>query len=380
MYLPPLEGITRGRNKLKRANGALNMNTIKLSWRKTAISALLTSAALLSINAYAANPNAPGLLSTSPSQSVARLPDKAIANRSKAVKVNYGQLRSGRLSIDLPDGVSLDAVRDLQQEMGNNKYAWVGHANGNKANRVVIGVSGDAVAGSFSYQGRLFKLEPRPDGSHVVSEVQPGDPAPELDPIPVDADTGTSGTATSGDAVAADGGTTIDVLVAYTPEVQSIFGASGAEALVVLAVAEANQAYANSGMTPRLNLVHTTLTNYTESGDMGTDLSRLRSTNDGYMDELHTLRESHGADLVSLIEHEPQYCGIAYRMTSASSSFASSAFSIVHNSCATGYYSFAHELGHNQGAHHDPANASGAIYPYAYGHQAGSAGFRTVMA
>ena len=244
------------------------MNTIKLSWRKTAISALLCSASLIGINAYAANPNAPGLLSTLPGKSQARLPDQAIAARSKAVTINYGQLRSGRMSIDLPDGVSLDAVRDLQQEMGNNKYAWVGHANGNKANRVVIGVSGDAVAGSFSYQGRLFKLEPRPDGSHVVSEVQPGDPAPEMDPIPVDAEPGTAGTATSGDAVAADGGTVIDVLVAYTPEVQSRYGASGAEALVVQAVAEANQAYANSGMTPRLNLVHTTLTNYTESGDM----------------------------------------------------------------------------------------------------------------
>ena len=212
------------------------------------------------------------------------MPDKAIAARSKSVKVNHSQLRSGRLSISLPDGVSLDAVRDLQQEMGNNKYAWVGHANGNKANRVVIGVSGDSVAGSFFYKGRLFKLEPRPDGSHVVSEVQPGDPAPELDPIPVEADTSTSGTAASGDAVAADGGATIDVLVAYTPEVQSRYGVSGAEALVVQAVAEANQAYANSGINPRLNLVHTTLTNYTESGSMNTDLSRLRSSSDGYMD------------------------------------------------------------------------------------------------
>ncbi len=88
---------------------------------------------------------------------------------------------------------------------------------------------------------------------------------------------------------------------------------------------------------------------------MSTDLSRLRATNDGYMDELHSLRDSYGADLVSLIENEPAYCGYAYRMTSLSTSFASSAFSVVHHSCATGYYSFAHEIGHNQGAHHDPA-------------------------
>ena len=34
-------------------------------------------------------------------------------------------------------------------------------------------------------------------------------------------------------------------------------------------------------------------------------------------------------------------------MSSLSAGFASSAFSVVEHSCATGYYSFAHELGHN---------------------------------
>jgi hypothetical protein len=147
----------------------------------------------------------------------------------------------------------------------------------------------------------------------------------------------------------------LDVLVAYTPAVESLHGIEGTDALIILAVAESNQAYANSGMSPRLNLVHTVLTTYTESGNMSTDLGRLRSTSDGYMDELHALRDSYGADLVSLIEEEPQYCGIAYRMTSLSTGFASAAFSVVHRTCATGYYSFAHEIGHNQGAHHDHA-------------------------
>lgn len=205
----------------------------------------------------------------------------------------------------------------------------VRHPKGSARNRVVIGMSGDAVAATFAYRGRLFKLDPRADGSHVLSEVNSNDPAPEVDPVPV---------------------------------------------------AETNQAYADSGMSSRLNLVGTVRTSYTESGNMSTDLSRLRGTNDGYMDELHALRNSYGADLVSLIEDEPQYCGIAYRMSRLSSSFASSAFSVVHRTCATGYYSFAHEIGHNQGAHHNPANASGAIYPYAYGHQEPYGKFRTVMA
>jgi hypothetical protein len=68
-------------------------------------------------------------------------------------------------------------------------------------------------------------------------------------------------------------------------------------------------------------------------------------------------------------------------MTSLSPSFASSAFSVVHHSCATGYYSLAHEIGHNQGAHHDLANGSGeTVFPYAHGYQDPGNAFRTVMA
>ena len=44
-------------------------------------------------------------------------------------------------------------------------------------------------------------------------------------------------------------------------------------------------------------------------------LTDLRSTSAGHIDELHALRNDYGADLVTLIEDEPQYCGIAYRMT-----------------------------------------------------------------
>ena len=355
------------------------MSTFNIPWRMTAFSVLLGSATFFGTNTYANTPEPPGLFSTLPGKSRAELPEQAIDGRSRAVKINHGQLRSGRFFVNLPGGVSFEAVRDQMQDLGQNRSAWIGHASDNPGNRVVIGISGDAVAGTFAYQDRLFKLEPRADGSHMLSEVKTGDPAPELDPIPV-ADTTGSGSADSVDAVAADGGAVIDVLVAYTPKIESIYGASGADALSIQAVAETNQAYANSGMSPRLNLVHSVLTNYTESGSMKTDLSRLRGTSDGYMDELHTLRDSYGADLVSLIEHEPQYCGYAYRMTSLSAGFASSAFSVVHRTCATGYYSFAHELGHNQGAHHDPANASGAIYAYAYGHQDPYGAFRTVMA
>ena len=351
----------------------------KIALKRATCCALLAAAATTTIHA-SAKQETPALFSRTTGTGPLKLPDQALTGKSLRVKINRGQLRSGRLSIPLPGAVTLNAIRDLQQEMGHKRFAWVGHVSGEPADSVVIGVSGDAVAGTFKYKGKLFKLEPRPGGSHILSQVTASTPAPELDPIPISDPAGTDSLEPGPPLAADDAPIIIDVLVAYTPAVQSIYGSQGAEALIIQAVAETNQAYANSGINPRINLVHSVLTNYTESGNMGTDLSRLKSTNDGYMDELHTLRDNYGADLVSLIQTNDTYCGFAYRMSSLSTSFASSAFSTVRHSCATGYYSFAHELGHNQGAQHDSENGTGAIYPYAYGYQDPFKSFRTVMA
>ena len=339
-------------------------------------------AVLVVASASAATPKPPGLFSERGMTAAGALPAQAKAGKSLGVTINYGQLRSGRFFVDLPGGVSFEAVREQMEDFGGGRLAWVGSAGDDPDSRVVLGASGDAVAGTFAYHGKLFKLEPRADGSHVLSEVETGDPAPLLEPVAVgnSADGGETAPA-SGAAAAGAVNTNIDVLVAYTPAVEAQYGAAGAQALVIQAVAETNQAYGNSKMSTQLKLVHAVRTQYVESGSMNTDLSRLRGTADGYMDGLHALRDSYGADVVSLIENEPQYCGIAYRMATLSTGFASSAFSVVHHSCATGYFSFGHEIGHNQGAHHDHANASGtAIYPYAYGYQDPDSNFRTIMA
>ena len=360
------------------------MSSFKIASRRMALSALMGCVSLLAFSAAAKTPEPPGLFSQLPDTAKAKLklPQQAIAGKSHAVKINYGQLRSGRLLLNLPGDISYEAVRDKQQDLGKGRFAWVGHASDDPDNTVVIGVSGDAVAGTFIHQGKLFKLEPRANGSHVLSEVKNTEPAPEHDPIPVADKTSTSpsSTASTGTAAGSDG-SVIDLLVVYTPAVEALYGNQGDDALIVLAVAEANQAYINSKMATRLNLVGVYRTNYIESGDMLTDLTRLRTTNDGFMDEVHGVRNFYGADLVSLIEAEGGACGIAYLMNNLSPSFASHAFSVVHHSCATGYYSFAHEIGHNQGAAHDLANTSDVtIYPYAHGYQDPLGRFRTIMA
>ena len=63
-----------------------------------------------------------------------------------------------------------------------------------------------------------------------------------------------------------------------------------------------------SAITPRLNLVHAAEVSYVESGFYSLDLSRLQAPGDGYMDDVHPLRDTYGADavvlLAGLLEHE----------------------------------------------------------------------------
>ena len=116
--------------------------------------------------------------------------------------------------------------------------------------------------------------------------------------------------------------------------------------------------------------------NYNDVGH-STDLARFRSTSDGYFDDIHTTRDQNAADVNVLIINDGGYCGLA----SGIGSSASTAFATVYWDCATGYYSFGHEIGHLQSARHDPANDPSTT-PYAYGHgyQYPSGGWRTIMA
>jgi hypothetical protein len=161
--------------------------------------------------------------------------------------------------------------------------------------------------------------------------------------------------------------------VNYTQRVASVSG--DINGLINLAVAESNQGYTNSGVQITMQLAAKSQVTYTETGNFDTDLARYRGTSDGYMDAIHSQRNSTTADVAVLIVNGSAYCGIGYMNVTASS-----AFTVVARTCATGYYSFAHEIGHNFGANHDPANASGSPYAYGHGYQRPANGWRTIMA
>ncbi len=163
----------------------------------------------------------------------------------------------------------------------------------------------------------------------------------------------------------ADSGSFIDIMVAYTDDARAAEGSTAAmKSRIALAVAETNRSYANSGALTRLRLVHVEEYAYVESGNLNTDLTRFRTSGDGFFDTIHSLRNTYGADLLGLIvENGGAYCGLASTIMATSTT----AFQVTDRGCATGYYSFGHEFGHLQGARHD-TYVDTTNTPYAYGH------------
>lgn len=152
-------------------------------------------------------------------------------------------------------------------------------------------------------------------------------------------------------------GVVIDIMVAYTPAAATAYGGvANTVSSITTAVTNMNVANSNSGVSSNIsfNLVRTYQVTYTESGTTSTDLSRLRTNGDGYMDDIHTQRSTYFADLVTLIVASPTTtCGVGYLNTNPTNYSANNGFNVTVYNCVVGNYSMSHELGHNMGLQHD---------------------------
>ena len=289
----------------------------------------------------------------------------SIRSDPAALEVRIGQafpssVRSaGALSLVLPDPQAAGApatvsFHDLKMELrSDDDYSAYARdeATGSEVSLVVLGPD---VLGTIRHGVDPYTVRPlgggltavyRYDSSRLVERSDGGPGTGEVR-SPSFASPKTA-LAPSNPPAASEGGVAvIDVLFVYTRQARVESGSVAA--LILHAADQVNRIFANSLIRARLRPVYSYQTSYAQQDNVYTDLSRLRSPDDGHMDRVHAVRERYGADFVVLVRGRHRYsCHSTYGHFSYRPD--TYAFAAVAQNCI-GNYSLAQALGRSLGA------------------------------
>ena len=302
------------------------------------------------------------------------------------------------LLLNLFDDVQLVAIRERLERRSPGSYTWFGHLTDDRQSSVILVVRDSLLTGYVLSIHKIYDVVALDDDRRsAIREIDQSRYRPDEPPI----EPGAAGRDAGGgrprpphrtrpavgrllraaDAAAVCGADDfIDVMVVYTADADAAPGDILGE--IQAAIDDSNQSYANSGITQRLRLVHAEQVAYAESGAAQTDRDRLQNPGDGFIDGVHALRNTYGADIVSLWTEASDACGMAFIMGTVAVTFEDHAFNVVTHSCAVGNHSFAHECGHNMSARHDRSvdGTNGSPFSYNHGFVNIAKGWRTVMA
>jgi hypothetical protein len=165
---------------------------------------------------------------------------------------------------------------------------------------------------------------------------------------------------------------TYTVKVYYTPEFAAV--TADIEGFIEQVIQETNQGYINSKVPLRAAAIcseQATINDKPTSKEMLSAFKSMKGNSEA-------LRGS--ADVAALLVRSFDSCGRGYLNTIGSGS----TISVTAKSCALGYYSFGHELGHNIGLMHNKEAGSNGMYDHGHGYLIAkgshSTGFRTILA
>jgi len=296
------------------------------------------------------------------------------------------------MRLDLFNDATIVAVVDRVVTRSPQRYSLLGHLAGGRAGTFALAVYHGVLVADIHIPGSAtFQVRYLGDGVHVVEDVD-GTAFPPCGVGPADTPRARTTPGAPGQTPVSaptsgackDDGSVIDVLVVYTDLARlSSGGTEGMNARIDLGIAEMNESLQNAQIPTTVQVVWTQEVDYVETADSQVELNRLVAVGDGFLDEVHDLRNEVGADLVSLIANRANKCGLAkVSVGPGNTPYPDLAFNVVRWSCMLApTYTFAHELGHNLGSGHDwtPDPCSKAAFPYAYGYYDPGDAFATIM-
>lgn len=223
------------------------------------------------------------------------------------------------------------------------------------------------VTGSFLSNEGLFRIRPLGGDKHALIKVKPSgippDHPPELPAGAVEQSPAQAPVDPKQDALpkpAANAQSQIIFLAFYTKAASDAAGGpKRVQGIVQNAVQNANLSYRNSGIKVTLTLAADPIAvDFVETTGHKASLQSLMAMND-----IESLRNKHLADVLVVFTNDSDACGLAKQIDAE----AKNAFvSVKLTDCAADNFSLAHEIGHLQGARHDPDNDPTPGYNHGY--------------
>jgi FG-GAP-like repeat/Metallo-peptidase family M12B Reprolysin-like len=311
-------------------------------------------------------------------------------------------------TIELFDGERLDYVgteadlsgpQGLVSKSGDPVVSWYGQRLDEKGAvmgaavfTIVPEAAGYVWTGDVFDAGRRFHLSPLDVGRSVLFELDPSKMPPLIDGV-------TEGTAQPvyippgpppkevrpGLKAAAGVGPIIDVFAAHTPIVQpEVPGvATTIRWDIMNNLNLMNLAFINSAMGERVRLVGVEeIPDRRNGGNLGDILFNIQDPINNGWNAVPARRNALSADVaITVVESAPDDSGQGFVPAAPPANDPTRGYSVVSEGFVRGDFGLPHELGHNVGGNHDPANASAGAPPFSYarGHRVPGVA-RTVMA
>lgn len=297
------------------------------------------------------------------------------------------------LNLNFAKDVRLKTTQTSTYAIDDESYAWIGsidlglkqskkpidNPNEINLNQAVFMVHGERVFGQITVEDLVYEIRTMEKGDGYLlikrdfSVLSSKDDTPANDYL-----SELNGNLSNVSVINKAASNVVDVIQLITDQaINDAGGVSSAVDGMRFFITQSNQVYNTNGIDLEMRnagLYRAGSELNTSSGNM---LSRLRGSNDGYLDNVPgTLRNQTNADLVVLVTTSLRSQGLCGQADGIGVGQAN-AFFVIDHDCTD--YTFVHEAGHLFGARHDN-DPTGTPYSFGRGYVDAVGNFRSVMA